>query len=308
MTSKVVLLTGAPASGKSTEARRLASEGYQIVASDDIRAMYSPGIDSFGMPRSKQREAAVVKTMGLMTETLVRNGFNVVVDSVNVRPRMVNSVIDATIGLDAEYEVKSFWSTGLKECLRRDETRMGLGERAVGPEVIQRFFNDYSKSNWKLTEEWVYSRIPEIIPWNWSDDIDDWAWVYDIDGTLALHDGRGPYEFEKLLTDKPNFAVVETLKNNYLISGGKTILLSGRKSEFRVLTEKWLANNHIPYDYLFMRDFNDDRNDAVVKAELFNKYIRGNFNVYGVYDDRDRVVRTWRAMGLSCFQVAEGAF
>ena len=31
-------------------------------------------------------------------------------------------------------------------------------------------------------------------------------------------------------------------------------------------------------------------------------------NVLGVFEDRDRVVKMWRDLGITCFQVAEGDF
>jgi pimeloyl-ACP methyl ester carboxylesterase len=41
----------------------------------------------------------------------------------------------------------------------------------------------------------------------------------------------------------------------------------------------------------------------VVEAE-----IRDRWRVVGVFDDRQQVVRMWRALGLTVFQVAEGDF
>lgn len=58
----------------------------------------------------------------------------------------------------------------------------------------------------------------------------------------------------------------------------------------------------ILYD-LFMREA-----DYIVKAELFDKYVRHNYNVIGVLDDRTQVVNMWRSMGLTCLQVAPGDF
>lgn len=57
-----------------------------------------------------------------------------------------------------------------------------------------------------------------------------------------------------------------------------------------------------------MRPADDNRDDALVKYELFNKYVRDNYDVLGVFDDRNRVVDMWRRIGLTCYQVAEGDF
>ena len=57
-----------------------------------------------------------------------------------------------------------------------------------------------------------------------------------------------------------------------------------------------------------MRATGDNRNDAIVKNEIFDTYIRDKWNVVCVLDDRDRVVKRWRELGLACFQVNYGAF
>ena len=58
-----------------------------------------------------------------------------------------------------------------------------------------------------------------------------------------------------------------------------------------------------------MRDVGDSRRDSVVKGELFSAYVDGVYDVRLVFDDRDQVVtETWRTLGLTCFQVAEGNF
>ena len=45
-----------------------------------------------------------------------------------------------------------------------------------------------------------------------------------------------------------------------------------------------------------------------MKAEIFEREIRHRWAVTGVFDDRAQVVRMWRALGLTVFQVAEGNF
>jgi hypothetical protein len=69
----------------------------------------------------------------------------------------------------------------------------------------------------------------------------------------------------------------------------------------------WL-DNYITYDHLFMRPEKDMRPDNIVKAELFDQYVRDNFDVRFVLDDRDQVVDMWRAMGIKTLQVEPGAF
>jgi len=64
----------------------------------------------------------------------------------------------------------------------------------------------------------------------------------------------------------------------------------------------------VPYAALHMRVTGDQRRHAVVKAEIFEREIRDRYRIVGVFDDRDQVVRMWRRLGLTVFQVAEGNF
>jgi hypothetical protein len=59
---------------------------------------------------------------------------------------------------------------------------------------------------------------------------------------------------------------------------------------------------------LHMRPAGDVRNDAIVKLELFDQHVRDRYRVAYVLDDRDRVVRAWRSIGLTVLQVADGDF
>ena len=63
-----------------------------------------------------------------------------------------------------------------------------------------------------------------------------------------------------------------------------------------------------PYDALFMRAEGDSRRDSIVKQEIFDTDVRDRWRVVGVFDDRQQVVRMWRGLGLTVFQVAEGDF
>ena len=133
------------------------------------------------------------------------------------------------------------------------------------------------------------------------------AIVCDIDGTLALHNSRGPFEFDKVETDDINTPVYEFL-NMYYNSGAQVVLLSGRQEEYRKHTQRWLLKHMVAYDHLFMRPAGDRRSDDIVKLELFDNHVRKRFKVSHVLDDRDRCVYLWRKLGLPCWQVAEGNF
>lgn len=139
------------------------------------------------------------------------------------------------------------------------------------------------------------------------------AVVFDIDGTLARHDHRGPYDLKQLMTDGVHEHIKSLLlmywHNHYTV-----FIVSGRYeadnkgNDFRAMTIQWLEDNGIPYDHLFMRPASDSRNDADLKHMVFDRELRDEYNIEAWFDDRDRVVRRMRDLGVNVLQVADGNF
>jgi hypothetical protein len=141
------------------------------------------------------------------------------------------------------------------------------------------------------------------------------AILVDLDGTLCerlpeAQGGRSPYDETRVGEDTCCQAVLDTVLL-YAWTGARVIFMSGRSEACRDETVRWL-NDHLPedltYEALFMRPAGDTRRDWKVKYGLFNANVRERYRVRLVLDDRDQVVRMWRALGLPCFQVAEGNF
>lgn len=127
--------------------------------------------------------------------------------------------------------------------------------------------------------------------------------IVDIDGTVALKGNRSPYDYENVDKDKPNLPIVELVQ--YLAEEYTIVFMSGRDDSCREKTKQWLEKWGLSGN-LYMRKTGDYRNDAIIKAELFENI--KNRQVAFVLDDRDRVVKMWREKGLTCLQVAEGNF
>jgi len=137
--------------------------------------------------------------------------------------------------------------------------------------------------------------------------------IVDVDGTVALMNGkRTPFEWDKVHIDDPNEWVI-SLVRGYISAnpGTELIFLSGRSSECYELTDKWLSNwfGDISYQ-LFMRPEEQlYEPDAKIKYGLYNEFIKPNYEVSFVIDDRRQVVEMWRRVaGLKVAQVAEGNF
>lgn len=149
--------------------------------------------------------------------------------------------------------------------------------------------------------------------------------IIDLDGTLALNtNGRSPYNYSRVGDDycdprlKQLIQVIyqgyySNLKGTFK-SSPEIIFLSGREGTKTCLdnTKEWLNRNiglELDFNYkLYTRSEKDFRKDAVVKQELYERYIKDVYDVLAVFDDRDVVVKMWRELGLLCCQVYYGDF
>ena len=133
------------------------------------------------------------------------------------------------------------------------------------------------------------------------------AIICDCDGTICLLNGRDPFDFESAKNDILNEPVANLIRM-YKNEGYEIIIVSAREEKFQSLTEVWLNKYSIPYDHIFLRSDNDYRADDIIKREIYEQKIKSNWDIEVVLDDRNRVVKMWREIGLSCLQVNEGNF
>lgn len=144
--------------------------------------------------------------------------------------------------------------------------------------------------------------------------------IFDLDGTLALCDHRrhhveGPKKnwqafFDECDKDEVNVPV-QGIFNFYMGEPNvKVFILSGRSGDDVTLskTVNWLAKNGLTPDHFEMRKPGDRRHDVTIKSEMVKKLGLTPENTIAVFDDRNSVVKMWRDMGFTCFQVADGDF
>ena len=106
------------------------------------------------------------------------------------------------------------------------------------------------------------------------------------------------------MEDTPN-PHVRLMWKHIEFGGYRMLVLTGRKHHHRGVTKRWLEANQFYPDGLWTRDDGDNRPDHVVKAEIFDKHIRENYNVLGVFDDRLQVARMWHLKGVPLFRVGD---
>lgn len=145
--------------------------------------------------------------------------------------------------------------------------------------------------------------------------------IVDLDGTLALNKHRYHFidkassqkvdwdaYFQACDKDAPHTPVIEAI--SALKDKGFNIhIFSARGDVVKEKTIQWLKKYNVPFDHLTMREMNSYTPDEELKKQwLLSYYPSYKKDVFCVFDDRDKVVKMWRSMGLTCFQVAEGDF
>jgi predicted kinase len=305
MTS-LVCLRGLPGSGKSTFAKAnlgMLSE-YVRVNRDDLRQSL---FDGQGILEPWQ-ENLITKVQRSTAAAALKAGKSVIVDDTNLRHKYLRAWNEFALEQGAGFTLHDV-ITPVDVCVERDSAR----ERSVGEKVIRdmadRFTKPCTYRGYKFPE---YYGLPEV---KYEDYLNPshlpHVVIVDIDGTMALMGDRSPYDWKAVSQDMPNKPVVDLVRH-LLIPGTVIIFLSGRDGSCREETLQWLRS-HLPRGYdnrwrLFMRETGDNRRDDIVKREIFDREIRDQYHVKFVLDDRNQVVRMWRALGLPVFQVADGDF
>ena len=163
--------------------------------------------------------------------------------------------------------------------------------------------------------------------------------IFDLDGTLANIDVRrdkslkpnGKLNWDVFASptsimdwDTPNVPVIK-MAQLFKNDGFKIVIFSGRNDRSFDTTKQWLNQNDVPFALLVMRHdkFKSDSwpiadgnpatpdmrymPDEILKKAMLDTFVDIN-DVFLVVDDRDKVVKMWRDLGLNTFQVAPGDF
>ena len=302
--SKLLILVGAPGSGKSTFARYFlrTEDNWIRVNRDDFRLMQFG--DSLMIPFYEERISKMVEASVL---TLLKSDTNVIIDATNTSLRTIQDMIHTyTEYADISFKV---FDLPVDELVKRCDKRYEETGKFISKSVVER-----NVANLKHTlEKFDFAPIPRKVQvattsYATQDKNLPKAVICDLDGTLSLLNGRDPYNAatcDNDLLNEPVAAVLKMAKQQ----GYQVILLSGREDKFREPTVRFLDKHQIGYDLLLMRTSNDFRKDNIIKRELFEGEIQGKYFVEFLLDDRNQVVDMWRKdLHLPCFQVNYGDF
>lgn len=307
----LTVTVGLPGSGKTTWANKAFDGeldfGFVRAGRDHLRRAL---FDSVWL--GQEQEFFLTKIQESIIRAGLREGKIVLVDDMNLRAQYRKRLRRIADEEGSGYFQVDFTQVSLETCLERNKSR----ENQVPEKVIR-----------DLHKRFIEPLKGKVMPWPESQALTpphvgiekvspDWslpsALIVDLDGTLAKipEGGRNVYDWTRVSEDEVNYPVLYSIEAALASGWAETIIfMSGRVDKCYFDTLDWIEDNtDLEVNHLYMRADGDRRDDAIVKLELFNKHVRGKFNVRAVYDDRNRVVKMWRKLGLTCFQVADGDF
>lgn len=298
-----IILRGLPASGKSTEAKKIIEKhGIGVRLNKDlIREMLH--FDKF----TPKNEKLTIKTEQALAKMFVDMNIPVVIDDTNLNPRHIEFY--KTLGDAKVMDIK----TSPEECVQRDIQRAIEGKKFVGSNVI-----------WKMARQWDRADNGKM-------DV-----IVDIDGTLAnldhrLHFVKKPKcedcadhdcafvdckcdqcilwkkDWKGFFDNMDKDTIIQPILDQVmeLSKEHNIVCVSGRPDSHEEETMYWLGKHGVPIQCLIMRSKFDHRPDDEVKRDILHKYFKKE-NVHLVIDDRPRVIRMWREEGLTVQDVGPG--
>lgn len=311
----ILILRGLPGSGKTTYATKLIAldpPGKWIrINRDDLRCMLvGKGMNPYREGK-EGREKLLRKVKAQMTRAALDSGYDVILDDTHLVSATVKHLHDLAEDIGDVEVIERWIDEPIQACIDRDACRQGFA--CVGADVINKMAKSSNyESRSKVEKRTAYQARPSSFEGKqYAYDPESKlprAVICDLDGTLCLPGGRNPYDASTADQDGLNVPVWECLFK-MKATGCMIFFVSGREEKYREPTERFLSKKAGLSAYpLFMRPTGDTRNDAIVKREIFEREIADKYNVIFVLDDRNRVVDMWRELGLTCFQVANGAF
>ena len=305
MKRQIILLQGPPRSGKTTWARKHWNE-----APTDICVHM---ISTRDLSWESTDKGYIINTLGSVLETerqTILDKFNryphlswdIIVDAYNINPRRIQEFEKLANETGAELVIKQLYVPYAESYKRNKE----IGVRAkeyIPRDVIAKSYDTFYHERYRdeLTDKRVIRQPEPTLPL---------CIICDLDATLALHQGREPFEWGRLLTDKIDPRLRDLL-NFHMANGTKVFFLTGRNKCAQRDTLKWLQdpkqglNNRWELITRSQRDFSSGE---VYKRKMYEQQIQDKYNVLCVFEDSNKCVSMWRELGLLTCQVANSDY
>ena len=281
---KITILQGLPSSGKTTWAKEQVRMHPNVkrVNKDDLRVMIDGG------KYSKLNEEFVLEVRDDLIFSAINFDYDVIVDDTNLHQKHIDHITEMVKYVEGAKLETKFFPVSVEEAINRDAKR----DKPVGEKVIMDMYNTFLKKEFVAEQD---NTLPPAI-------------IVDIDGTIADHGGRrGHFDYMKVGEDLPIMPIVHLVKS--MAASHKIIFMSGRDKVCLNATVNWLMEYVVEEFELYMRGIGDTRKDTIVKKELYEKYVKDNYFVHFVLEDRQKAVDMWRSeVGLRCLQVQDGKY
>lgn len=258
---QILILVGVPGSGKSTFAKYFirTEENWMRVCRDDIRMMQfsQANLNSY-------QEKMITEILDTAIASLLRNKTNVLIDATHCRASYLEHYI-YKFNNQADISFKVFEEDEETIATRCEQRALSTG-KIIPTQVQKRYWAEFQI----LKREFDFSIRPkqsdeaQILQ---QDKSLPKAIICDLDGTLALMNGRNPFDASNCDKDELNTPVANTLKI-FAEAGYHILLVSGRENRFREPTLSFLSKHDIAYQQLWMRESKDNRKDAIVKKKF----------------------------------------
>lgn len=288
---KLIILQGCPCSGKTTWAKQYLKETTvptRYVNRDQLRCDINNG-------KYSMKYEDIVDEMELeRVKNALVSGCDVVIDATNLNSKTIKKWFSISKQHNADIEFKLFY-VPLEEALKRSKKRKADGGLYTPKTTMLKFYKRYFPD--RLKDELTDKRIIKKPDFSLHP-----AVICDLDATLVLHQGRDPFDWNEIPTDKIDPRLDAVLKE-YINNNVDILFVTGRPEKARALTEEWLANNDY-YSYrLYMRADNDFSHGDDYKRNVYKDNIENKYNVLCVFEDNNKCVKMWREEGLLTCQV-----
>jgi predicted kinase len=294
----IILCKGIQASGKTTWAKEQLKKypgKYKRANRDDLRVAIDGDLYSW------DNEKFITKIWDQIVIKALTQGYDIISDDTNLNRKVWGHVTEIAKNIGNVRVIEKYFPVTLKEAIKRNSER----DRKVPENVVKDFFKKYIDMKEVPVRNDFFPR--ELPSYKKEDSDKIKAILVDVDGTIALNvTGRSYYDMTKTLEDKPNLPICNLVR--MLSKNHSVVFVSGREDSAKEDTKLWFTEYDIPFDEIFMRKTGDSRKDFVVKEEIYAKYIKNDFDIRYVIDDKRQVVDMWRRLGLCCLQVAPGDF
>lgn len=246
------------------------------------------------------KEKWVIQIQTCIIKFFVEQNKNIIVDDTNYNTEHLTRIRDLCKGYDFEViDMHTDYGVTIEECIKRNKNRAKSVPEVAIYGMAKRYNVCQKNGNTKKQEPFHCDRKYVI---------------FDIDGTIANCDHRLHFIkdgekkdwnsfFSEMDKDTVNEVVKQLIDLTY--PGYPVVIVTGRPEKYREVSEKWLKDNNIRHDALYMRQDGDRRPDTITKQEILDLYLDKS-KIEVAVDDRPVIVSLWRHNKIKVIDVGNG--